>query len=177
MSTISIKKINLLPLIALLVLFLSGCAGSVKTDQLANYKYHGEKYNHVNVLLSQKAQKDYQNNSEFSKESIEQSIYRQLNNKGLISAESKNNLQIEITDISIRSNFAAVMFGFMAGADSIEGKVNLKDINNRQIGSFTVSASYALGGTGGGVDATRMSWLYQKFAELTADTILGKTDS
>lgn len=166
------KNKNLIPLLLLLSVFLTGCAGSVKLDQLSNYKYNGEKYSGVDVTLSQKAQKDYENNDEFDKNAIQQKIFNHLNTKNLINQSSKNKLHVEITDISIRSNFAAVMFGFMAGSDSIDGKVTLTDQSNNNRGSFTVSASYALGGTGGGQDETRMRWLYDKFAELTADTIL-----
>lgn len=171
------NKYYLFATLALILSFLSGCAGSVKFDESSNYQYRGEKYSQVEVSLSKEATVDYENNKEFNKDAIQQTVYNHLNSINLINKNAQNKLIIEITEINIRSSFAAIMFGFLAGADSIEGKVNLKDARNRDLGSFDVSASYALGGTGGGQDGTRMNWLYTKFAELTTDTILRKTDS
>jgi hypothetical protein len=42
--------------------------------------------------------------------------------------------------------------------------------------TFDVSASYALGGFAG-MNETRMSWLFEKFSELTVDEIIGKKAS
>jgi hypothetical protein len=41
------------------------------------------------------------------------------------------------------------------------------------LNSFEVSASYALGGLAGGQDDARLSWLYEKFAELASKEITG----
>lgn len=75
----------------------------------------------------------------------------------------------------VRSSFSAVMFGFMADSDSIDGKVREFNQEGRQVHSFDVSASYALGGIAGG-DGTRMNWLYDKFTELTIAELTGNTD-
>ena len=76
-------------------------------------------------------------------------------------------------DFRVRSNFTAVMFGFMAGNDSITGDVVLRDAAGKELNRFEVSASYALGGLAGGMDDARMGWLYEKFAELTVENLGG----
>lgn len=69
------------------------------------------------------------------------------------------------------------MFGFLSGSDSLDGTVTLKDAQNTSKATFDISASYALGGLGGGQDDSRLGWLGDKFAELTANTIVGKKES
>jgi hypothetical protein len=66
------------------------------------------------------------------------------------------------------------MFGFMSGSDSLDGTVILKDDSDVQKATFDISASYALGGFGGGQNDARLGWLGDKFAELTANTVVGK---
>ena len=78
-----------------------------------------------------------------------------------------------ITDIRVRSNFSAVMFGFMAGSDRIVGDVIARDAAGKELQRFTVSASYALGGIAGGQDETRMGWLYESFTKEFIKEITG----
>ena len=86
-------------------------------------------------------------------------------------------LNVEVNDIRVRSSFTAVMFGFMAGNDHVNGTVTLADADNRQIDHFKVSASYALGGIAGGMDDTRMNWLYETFTEKTLTTLEPAADA
>ena len=76
-------------------------------------------------------------------------------------------LEIRIKGVRVRSNFSAVMWGFMAGSDYITADVVLKDAGGKEIDKYEVSVSYALGGLAGGQDSARMGWLYEKFAEET----------
>ncbi len=41
---------------------------------------------------------------------------------------------------------------------------------------FSVSASYALGGLAGGQDSTRLSWLYESFAEHVTEELTGQSE-
>jgi hypothetical protein len=82
-------------------------------------------------------------------------------------------IEIVITDIRVRSNFSAIMFGFMAGSDSVTGDVIATASDGKELQRFTVSASYALGGLGGGQDDARMGWLYETFAQHTVDELMG----
>jgi glucose dehydrogenase len=72
-----------------------------------------------------------------------------------------------VSNIRVRSNFSAVMWGFMAGNDTITGDIIIKDQNGEVLDQFEVSAAYALGGLAGGQDDARMGWLYESFAEET----------
>lgn len=58
-----------------------------------------------------------------------------------------------------------MMWGAMSGNDAIHGEVVVKDASGKTVDSFKVTASYALGGWGGGQDAMRMNWLYEAFAK------------
>ncbi len=74
---------------------------------------------------------------------------------------------VEVKDVRVRSNFSAVMWGFMAGNDHITGDIVIQNNNGSELDRFEVSVSYALGGLAGGMDSSRMGWLYETFAEET----------
>jgi hypothetical protein len=86
-------------------------------------------------------------------------------------------VDIVITDMRARSNFTAIAFGFMAGADMVKGDVITRDLRGKEIDRFEVHADYALGGLAGGMDSTRMDWLYEKFAQLTLENLQGTSDA
>lgn len=88
-------------------------------------------------------------------------------------------VDIVITDMRTRSNFTAIAFGFMAGADMVKGDVITRDLQGKVIDRFAVHADYALGGLAGGMDSTRMDWLYcyEKFAQLTLENLQGASDN
>lgn len=154
---------------------LAACAGSVKhTDTASHYQYHGEKFSSVTVTVSDAAKEKLSDNIKFSSDELGGMIKRRLETQGLIDPNAKQSMTIEITDVRIRSTFNAIMWGVMAGTDHIDGKITLMD-TSRPVDSFEVSASYGLGGLGGGQDSTRINWLYEKFSELTVNELTGKS--
>ena len=80
---------------------------------------------------------------------------------------------VTITGVRVRGSFSAVMFGALAGADSVDGDVNVLDKDGKVLRTFKVSASYAFGGFAGGIDSVRLNYLYEKFADLTAAELSG----
>lgn len=50
-----------------------------------------------------------------------------------------------------------------------------RDASGKELQRFSVEASYALGGLAGGIDDTRMGWLYETFAKHAVDELSGKT--
>lgn len=159
------------------LLLLSACASGLKQGQvLTGYKYAGQKFSTVSVELNDVAAKQLTDNIKFNKDALKSTLERTLTSRGLIDPKSKNIIKVSVTDIRVRSTFAAVMFGFMAGSDSLEGKVIPTVSEGTKIPEFELSASYALGGFGGGQDESRMNWLYEEFSKITADTILTADD-
>lgn len=128
----------------------------------------------VTVSLTEEAKKKVADNLKFNPEELKNHIHRAMDAKSLLNPEAKGTLpvlHVEIRDFRVRSNFSAVMFGFMAGNDSITGDVVVKDAGGGEIDRFEVSTSYALGGFAGGQDSARMGWLYEKFAEETVNEL------
>lgn len=83
-------------------------------------------------------------------------------------------VDIVITQIRVRSNLNAQLWGFMAGADKLNGDVTLHDDKGRDLNHFSVYANYAPAVIGEYADVeTRMGWLYEKFAELTVQNLEG----
>lgn len=154
--------------------FISGCAGSSSLkEKHSGYSYNGEKYGKVVVTLSEKVTSDTRKETRIEQMNLEIKLIDQLKTAGLYDESSQNMVSVVIDSIYIRNAFNAIMFGAMAGADNIAGTVTLtkKDV---ELAIFDVTASYAFGGTAGGQNEPRLEWLSHKFAELTAETILGK---
>jgi hypothetical protein len=126
----------------------------------------------VNVNLSNDAKKLLADNMQFNQDTLRSTIERSLNAQNLIKVESSQSLDIEITSFRVRSAFAAVMFGIMAGHDNVEGVVSIKGVDGKVLKPAKVSATYALGGVMGG-NEVRMSWLYEEFAKHTVSELSG----
>lgn len=161
--------------------FLSGCASSVTREAgnqagataTASTSKFGTKPVIVKVTLDATAQEELKDNLKFSAKKLQEKIESALDARNLLAkADSTDamHLNVEVTGIRVRSSFSAVMFGFMAGSDYVDGTVTLVGADNLQVDRFKVSASYALGGIAG-FDGTRMDWLYEKFTEKTLSTL------
>lgn len=162
-----------------LVIFigLTACASSVKQiDSVTTEpsRLIGQKYDGISVSLSEEMKSKLSGNLTFNTDEFKNTVKNAVEGGGLISSSSEYSINILLTDIRIRSVFNAIMFGFMAGDDHLVGTVTITDKNKKVLKSFEVSASYALGGLAGGQDSMRMSWLYQKFAELTVAELKGQ---
>jgi hypothetical protein len=153
-------------------LVLVGCGGSVKRPDGDTGTATGvvaiSKYNGVVVNLSDAAKKALVDNIKFDTEAFASKIRSTLDAKQLVDATGAHSIDVTITGVRVRGTFSAVMFGVLAGTDSVDGDVTVLDKDKKPVKTFKVSASYGLGGFAGGVDSLRLGYLYDKFAELTA---------
>jgi hypothetical protein len=164
-------------LAAFVALGIAGCASEVRRDQGAgppSAVLGDPKVASVKVYLNDDAQKLLADNIKFNPDALRGMLQRTLEARQLIVTESPNRLEVEITDLRVRSNVAAVLFGFMAGSDLVKGNVYVIGKEGKPLTKFEVSASYALGGLAGGQDETRTSWLYEEFAKLTVNELIGE---
>ncbi len=163
--------------ISIFAFVLVGCASGVKQADIHNKQYlTSQPAKSVSISLNDDAKKKVSDNLKFNQNTLLDHVKRALVAQNLLDEtkpDAQNTVEIVIKDFRVRSNFTAVMFGFMAGNDSITGDVILKDANGKELNKFEISASYALGGLAGGQDETRMGWLYEKFAELTIENLRG----
>ena len=162
-------------LVLLMAIFATGCASSVRTIEGAGeYAYQGEKYGQISIVLSEALKQNPQKSAGASRLGLEAKLKDRLISEGVYDESSENKVEVVINNIRLRGTFSAVMFGALAGADSLKGTVKLASGEGEELSSFDVSAAYALGGTAGGVDEARIGWLSDKFAQLAANTISGK---
>lgn len=160
--------------------FLTGCASSVKrSPDMARIHQHpaaNTQVASVSVSLTDEAKKKAMENLKFNPDELLNYVKRGLDASSLIGStdQSLPNLEIQVKDMRVRSNFSAVMWGVMAGSDSITADVVLKDVTGKELDRYEVSVSYALGGLAGGQDSTRMDWLYEKFTEETVKELSKK---
>ena len=131
----------------------------------------------VALTLSDNARKQIGENLKFDQVKLLETLNRALDAKGLLAKDSANasrHVEVQVTDVRVRGTFSAIMWGFMAGNDHINGKVILSDGDSRELRHFDVSAAYALGGLAGGQDGARLSWLYERFTEEVVNELTGE---
>lgn len=164
---------NLLSVVAA-AFILAGCASGVtrapsaSADRVSTPAY--SQFASVSLSMSAEAKEKALENLKFNQDELLSHVKRALDSRSLISASGNSQLpklEVVVKDMRVRSNFSAIMWGFMAGSDLIEGEIVLTDALGKELDRFVVSTSYALGGLAGGQDSTRMAWLYEKFAEET----------
>lgn len=155
-----------------LLALLIGCAGTVTQDlRVQGDVSQLDGVSQVAVVMSPSAARQLAENPQFSREELANFLRRRLEGKGLIAPSAVHRVQIMLTDIRVRSGFAAIMLAALAGDDHVTGQVRVLDADGRPLRSFDVHATYSLGGPIGGQDSTRMNWLYDKFSELAASEL------
>jgi hypothetical protein len=176
------NRSSVLITMVLVMTALAGCASSVQRPSPAASAANStavpkrivlspaSQAGQVSMSLTDEAKKKISDNLKFDQDELLDHVKRAMTAKELLAPAPANGLptiEIRITSVRVRTNFSAVMWGFMAGADSIGGDVIVKGTDGQPTDSFHVSVSYALGGLAGGQDSARMDWMYEKFAEET----------
>lgn len=103
-------------------------------------------------------------------------IQRTLDAARLVAADGDFRLTVTVDELRVRSTFNAIMWGFMAGTDTLNGTATLTRLDGRPVGSFKVGTTYALGGFAGGQDSARVAWLYEEFAKLLTQELVTLRD-
>ena len=117
------------------------------------------------VTLNSNAQAKLADNQNFSVDKLQSKINSTLSDGQYLQVLNNNaslKIEVVITNIRVRSGAAAILLGFLAGADYITGQVYVKD-GEKVIDNFEVDISYAFGGAMGDTD-TRMNWMYESFS-------------
>jgi hypothetical protein len=175
-----LKRFLLGSLLAALVALTSGCASSALRDPAMKPSASGFHLSAatpaktVKVTVAEEAKAKLADNLKFDQNRLGDTVRRALEAQSLLKADLPEQaacVQIDVSDVRIRSAFTAVAFGIFAGTDHIEGTVKVLDTAGNVVDTVKVSASYGLGGFAGGIDETRMSWLYEKFAEETVKAL------
>jgi hypothetical protein len=167
--------------VMLLLFMLAACSSSVQRPQDRETSkvvlQSNQPVSGVTITLADSAKAKIADNLKFNTNELRDHMLRALEGHELLNQEQAGALQtleIVVTDVRVRSNFNAVMWGFMAGADSIKGDVVIRGPDGREQDRFKVSAVYALGGMAGGQDNTRLAWLYEAFAKEAIKELIGK---
>jgi len=162
-------------LVGLLVLGVAACSSGIRRDQAVPAGKIGDgRVASVKLYLSSEAEKLRADNLTFNPDALQDMIQRTLQARSLLVAESPQRIEVEVTSFRARGTFAAIMVGVFAGTDNVTGNVHVLDKGGKLLRKFEVTASYGLGGLGGGQDTTRMNWLYEEFAKHTANELTGE---
>lgn len=160
-------------LLVVLVLGLVACASTVTRRPGADWYYGGQQFGAVRVTLTPKAERKLEDHTEFDPWQLEAAMAQALETRGLLSRESPYQLDVQVTDLRVRSTFWAFMLSFVYGADRVVGHVTVRQpASGRRLHSFVVKAYNALAGWVTLPASVRTEWLYDEFAELTVREIL-----
>lgn len=171
-----------IPALIVSLAVLAGCASGVQRSEDAStstpyFKTTGKQAQAVTLSLTRDVQTRLAGNLTFDQNYLLRSVKQGLEAKNLLAKAPDGSLpsiEITVTNVRVRSAVSAIMFGAMAGGDRLAGDVVVKDSGGRELQRFSVSATYTLGGFGGGQDSARMGWLYEKFVEHTIAELTGE---
>lgn len=154
-----------------IVLAMVGCASSVKrpeSHKVAVFKPSADApIGVINVSATKQALARIEEaKKKFDPNQLRANIQIALTQSQMYAKAGQGGLTMDVvvTRVRLRSTFNAIMWGPMAGNDAVEGDVVVKDAMGKVLDKYSVTASYAFGGFGGGLDQTRTGWLYEAFA-------------
>ena len=161
------------------IALLNGCASAVTVPEAHRAtKPAVRALEGFTVELSPQAKEQLPANIKFDVGALNKAMDRTFAARGLVAADGDYRLKVVVTDIRVRSTFNAMMWGFMAGDDHVNGDAILsRKGDDSQVHEFQIKTSYALGGFAGGQDAARMQWMYEEFAKKVADYLVEKRDA
>jgi hypothetical protein len=164
--------------IVLIVSLLSACASQVIEPDAATPRPTVRALKSFTVELSPKAKEQLADNVKFDPDALHKKLELALKSRGLMAEDGDFRLMISVTDIRVRGTFNAVMWGFMAGDDHLNGEsIILRKDEIDPVYKFKVKTSYSLGGFAGGQDAMRLDWLYEEFSKKVSDKLVALRDS
>lgn len=164
-------------MLCLSILAVVGCSSQVtRPDGADTDRPVIKSLQDFSVEMSPDAKTQLADNVKFDIDALTSTLERTLESRGLVASEGDYRLKVVVNDIRVRSTFNAVMWGFMAGNDHLQGDAIVLNLEGEPVYEFGASASYALGGFGGGQDSSRMNWLYEEFSEMIADELSKKRD-
>jgi hypothetical protein len=159
-------------LLLLLLIFMAGCSSQVTRPEKAEAMHPVIKaILGFTVEISPDAKLQVADDVNFDIKKLRSNLDRILNEKNLVAPNGDYRLKVVVKDIRVRSTVSAVMLGFLAGNDHLRGEAIVLNLDDEVVYTFEASASYALGGFGGGQDASRMNWLYEEFSEMIANEL------
>ncbi len=170
-------NISLTLCIFLALILITGCSGNIKRTNNINI-VKNITLSSLDVSESSKVQKELGVGSVFNIVTLHNTIETRFQKAGLKDINSQYHIKILINDVRYRSSITAVFFGFLAGNDHINGHAIINDNEGNVVNEFDVNTFYAFGGIAGGVaamnDSNRMGWLYERFAELVLEGVVGE---
>lgn len=169
----TLRRVALIAALAL----LAGCASQVtRAPQEAAKREPVRALTSFDVVMSPSAKSQLAENLKFDIEVLRATVKRSLEAANLVAADGDFKMVVTVDEIRVRSTFNAIMWGFMAGSDQLNGSASLSRADGQPVGSFKVTTSYALGGLAGGQDSARLSWLYEEFAKLLTQELVALRD-
>jgi hypothetical protein len=129
--------------------------------------------------MTEEAKQEAVNHPEFNANKLLATLRQTLVANDVLTAEEdpmRDRIEVVLTSVRVRSTFSAIMWGAMAGDDHLNGNVFVRGPSGEPAQTFSVTASYALGGLIGGQDEARMGWLYQTFVKHIVEELTGKSE-
>ncbi|XDD53657.1 hypothetical protein AB3N62_14385 [Leptospira sp. WS4.C2] len=153
----------------LVLVFAINCSSSAK--RLGDYKapnYNTTKLNEkIVVAYLPEANEEIKETEVFNEANFLNYYKAKLKEKGVFSDKAKETIEIKVNDVRFRSEGVAIWIGSLAGTDSINLDLTIKDAKGNIIDQHNISISYGLGGFVGGPNSARSDYFYEKITQLT----------
>jgi hypothetical protein len=128
------------------------------------------------VDVSDAARAQLGDSVKFDAEALRGTIRRTLEASKLMAGDGDFTMTVTVDSVRVRSTFNAIMWGFMAGTDQLNGTAKLRRLDGQPVRSFKIATSYGLGGFAGGQDSARLTWLYEEFSKMLAQELVAARD-
>jgi len=165
--------------VALLAATLAGCASQVTRppeEPISREPVRALTSFDIEISPKCKAAMSDPETQKFDVAALRGVIQRTLDAAQLVSPDGDFKLTVTIDELRVRGTFNAIFWGIMAGTDQLNGTATLTRVDDRPVGNFKIGTSYGLGGLAGGLDSSRLPWLYEEFAKLLTKELVALRD-
>ena len=152
------------------ILLINGCSSTVsrqagQSRPAQSIITPSNPLGNIVITYSDEAQKKRSDNTAFSDIDLKLQIQKTLSAAKLITANvnpKQPTLNVEVTNIRVRSVANRMMLGFLSGSDYIQGNVTVKDASGKTLDTFKISTDHYESFTVGTTNV--LSWIYETFA-------------
>src|SRR3569832_2484330 len=153
--------------IILSAVMLAGCAAGVKQAIVVFWLFlTTQPAKSISISLNDEVKTKVSVYLKFDQSALLNTVKRALTARNLLNEskpDASHTIEIVMKDFRVRSNFTAVMFGFMAGNDSITGDVVLRDAAGESAQGIGSADFEAVQLFSGGMVVAWLGWLFVFF--------------
>jgi hypothetical protein len=160
---------------------LCGCAGSVifghtigGSPPATASTHTSTQFKTATISFSPHGEEEVNADPRFDREVLTAAITSELRARQLlVDNAAAPTIEIVIDQFAVQPASNAVLLGYVLSNSTLQGSVAVHDVAGQELRRFDVKAEAPLAASAGGKQAQPLAPLYQRFADLTASTLVG----